>query len=263
MGLLHEPLLLLQISLQNFGTLSVGQSFILSPINILFVLSNFLRTHCQYIQVVQKKKLRIYDLEKSDAEPQVCSGHTGTISHIALSKDPNLILSGAAEEKFIAVWDRRTSAIENKLETPAQLSSFQVSIDGSIITAASGQFVSFWDSKKLSLIKTHKLSTKIDCASYHPNAKFFVTGTSLELWARAHDFNTAEEIAVNKGHHGPVRCLAFNPSGDAYASGSEDGTIRIWEWGKDKAKEKRKENGSGESEESSVSKESGEGTAET
>jgi serine-threonine kinase receptor-associated protein len=193
-----------------------------------------------------EKKLRIYDLEKPEAEPLVCSGHTGTISHIALSKDPNLILSGAAEEKYIAVWDRRTQAIENKLETPAQLSSFQVSIEGSIITAASGQFVSFWDSKRLTLIKTHKMSTKIDCAAYHPNAKFFVTGTSVELWARAHDFNTSEEIAVNKGHHGPVRCLAFNPAGDAYASGSEDGTIRIWEWGKDKAKEKRKENGSEE-----------------
>jgi len=213
--------------------------------------------------VDKKKKLRIYDLEKPEAEPQVLSGHTGTISHIALPKDANLILSGAAEEKYIAVWDRRTSQIENKLDTPAQLSSVQVSIDGSVITAASGQFVSFWDSKKLTIIKTHKLSTKIDCASYHPNAKFFVTGTSVELWARAHDFNTAEEVAVNKGHHGPVRCLAFNPSGDSYASGSEDGTIRIWEWSKDKAKEKRsKENGSSnETDDSLLSR--GEGTAET
>jgi len=212
--------------------------------------------------VDQKKKLRIYDLEKPESEPTVLSGHTGTISHIALPKDPNLILSGATEEKYIAVWDRRTSQTENKLDTAAPLSSFQVSIDGSVITAASGQFVSFWDSKKLSIIKTHKLSTKIDCASYHPNAKFFVTGTSVELWARAHDFNSAEEVAVNKGHHGPVRCLAFNPSGDAYASGSEDGTIRIWEWGKDKAKEKRaKENGSSEIEDSGISR--GEGTAET
>jgi len=213
--------------------------------------------------VDKKKKLRIYDLEKPETEPQVLSGHTGTISHIALPKDANLILSGAAEEKYIAVWDRRTSQIESKLDTPAPLSSVQVSIDGSVITAASGQFVSFWDSKKLTIIKTHKLSTKIDCASYHPNAKFFVTGTSVELWARAHDFNTAEEVAVNKGHHGPVRCLAFNPNGDSYASGSEDGTIRIWEWSKDKAKEKRsKENGSSnETDDSLLSR--GEGTAET
>ena len=57
----------------------------------------------------------------------------------------------------------------------------------------------------------------------------FVTGSMAELWVRSYDFESGEETDCRKGHHGPVRSLAFSPLGTAYASGSEDGTIRIWE----------------------------------
>jgi len=36
-----------------------------------------------------------------------------------------------------------------------------------------------------------------------------------------------EEIGRVKGHFGPINTLAFHPSGKSFASGGEDGYIRI------------------------------------
>lgn len=108
------------------------------------------------------------------------------------------------------------------------------------------------NSNTLEKIAEVTVPTNCYSASLHPDKKVFVCGGE-DLNVYKFDFSTGEEIGMdynkivlikpysltsinfdfflelNKGHFGPVHCIRFSPDGELYASGSEDGTVRMWQ----------------------------------
>lgn len=92
-----------------------------------------------------EKKVRLFDLEACDAEPQVLEGHTKTISNVvALPHSPHLIVS-SGDDPNLRVWDTRECRQVKELPTPDAVASMEVNRELGTLTVATGKDVQFWD----------------------------------------------------------------------------------------------------------------------
>ncbi|KAM7480386.1 hypothetical protein LguiA_028599 [Lonicera macranthoides] len=217
-----------------------------------------------------EKILRIYDLNRPDAPPREVDNSPGSVRTVSWLHSDRTILSsctdfggvsygdhqtpigtGSGSENplvgsrfrsleldpyltltlLLLLWDVRSDRIVRTLETKSPVTCTEVSQDGRYITTANGSTVKFWDANLFGLVKSYDMPCNVESASLEPKFgnKFIVGGE--DMWVHIFDFHTGAEIGCNKGHHGPVHCMRFAPGGESYASGSEDGTIRIWQTG--------------------------------
>ncbi|KAK9800159.1 hypothetical protein WJX73_000190 [Symbiochloris irregularis] len=145
------------------------------------------------------KLMRLYDLERPEAEPQIVEGVPDNVRCASLHPEDKVLLTSYIDKPGISVWDLRTAQIVSSMAAPSKVTSIEVQPDGSRFLTADGH-----------------------------EAKGRIAAGGEDLWVHLHDYDSGVEIECNKGHHGPVHCVRFAPGGESYASGSEDGTIRIW-----------------------------------
>ena len=206
-----------------------------------------------------EKKLRIFDLKSStagstDSSPVAANGasngvdtrcyeigagtHEGNIKSIVWGPDRHIVVS-AAEDKVVRWWDLRDSqkAISTfTLDGPLGTCELnQVTVDGNaqkaVLSVAAGKTAYFFSgSAPGELIGKHTTNHDIVSVAVNFEEKKFVTGGSSDTWVRVYDLDDGKEIGLHKGHHGPVWTTSFSPDGKLCATGSEDGTIKLWKF---------------------------------
>jgi WD40 repeat protein len=67
----------------------------------------------------------------------------------------------------------------------------------------------------------------VSSVALHQQTRRFITGGSSDTWVRVYDYDSEQELEVYKGHHGSIWSVSFSPDGKLYATGSEDGTIKL------------------------------------
>lgn len=175
----------------------------------------------------QEKLLRIFDLETLDKDPQTFAGHTAFIKNAVFTKDGKQIIS-AADDKTVRVWDIASGSEVKKIDLESAPTSLELSHDGTVVTVTYASTTSFWNAETFEKLREFQSPTQINTASLHPDKTIFISGGENFIMYKF-DYETGTELDAFKGHFGPVHCVRFSPDGEVYASGSEDGTLRLWQ----------------------------------
>ena len=108
------------------------------------------------------------------------------------------------------------------------------------ITASKDCSAYLFDTHTIKCLKKYTNQVPVNSASIHPHFEHVMIGGGQEAMnvttsdARSGKFEVKfmdmifeDLFGTVKGHFGPVNSLAFHPSGHGFASGAEDGYVRV------------------------------------
>ncbi|KAK6857124.1 hypothetical protein PG990_011039 [Apiospora arundinis] len=206
-----------------------------------------------------ENKLRIFDLtdspkpvngaEATEAKHVLASTafeigagvHTKPIKFIVWTQDPNILVTASGNTLR---WFDLPSRSVIKQETldgeigsceffaPAPEIREQSDIGEGlpVLGVAAGKSVYFWGGfRAMDELKRQKMDYTVASVAIDTKDKKFIVGEDIPAtWARVYRWDDGSEFDIHKGHHGPVWSIAYAPDNKLYATGSEDGTIKLW-----------------------------------
>ena len=166
--------------------------------------------------------------------------HGGTIKSIVWGSDNNTLIS-AADDNTVRWWDIRArgSIAARTLEGSigsCEMNDLSAAVPyrDPVLSVAAGNSAYFFSGTDPGLlIKQVTTPHPIASVAIHAAERKFVTGGTHDTWVRIYSFDEERELELHKGHHGPIWSVSFAPNGKLFATGSEDGTVKLWKFTKD------------------------------
>lgn len=138
------------------------------------------------------------------------------------------LLVVASLDGTISWWDVSSSSPTKLKELKVEMPFMQLEKKGNVLLIAAANSAYVLDSASGEITRQINLDYKISAFALNRDGTQFLTGTSEDTWVRLHDYASTDLLDTYKGHHGPVHSIAYSPDGAIAATGSEDGTIRLW-----------------------------------
>ncbi|MEG3934981.1 AAA family ATPase [Microcoleus sp. T3_B1] len=171
-------------------------------------------------------------------------GHTNSVTSVAFSSDGQTIASGSTD-KTIKLW-KTDGTLLRTIEQFAPVNWLSFSRDGKIIAVASDDgTVKLWssDGKLIANLwhSENRQPSKIYTVSFSPDGETIASAgedKTVKIWSLAAlkhpptenstPAKKGELLATLRGHSKWVFGVSFSPDGQTLASGSADGTVKLW-----------------------------------
>jgi WD40 repeat protein/serine/threonine protein kinase len=158
-----------------------------------------------------------------------CAAFSADLNHLANYGLPSFFMAGRTG---LPIWDAtkgETSKI--KISDANVLTSLGFSPDGRWLATCSGDApISLWNVKDRQAA-SRQFAAPIEgglSLAFTPDAALLACGEvsgRISVW----QVRDGKLLRTFAGHNGPVKCLAFNLDGGRLASGSSDGTAKLWD----------------------------------
>jgi translation initiation factor 3 subunit I len=191
-----------------------------------------------------KSKILVFDLTKESDEPifLVSIDDIKSKAMVVSWTDCNDHIIVGHNDGLISLWDFHSCKKLNETrEHTDTIKDMQFSPDLSFfITSSKDNSAKIFCTSSLKLLKEFKTERPVNSASISPIREEVVVAGGQEAISvtttssRAGQFEArffhsiyASEVGRVKGHFGPINTVSYHPKGIGYASGAEDGFVRV------------------------------------